>query len=200
MKPTDFKLYCKFFIRRKVKGRIFFMDLKNFILERHSKEHIAEIAGYIGNDKNLIKELIECYFSTDLKVASRASWIAGYAGIANPGLFTPYVSKIINGFDKDLFNDTLKRNSLRLLMELKISKRFHGKLMNKCFEYLESSDAPPAVKANAMSILDNLSKLYPEIRSELKLIIDSRFSIESPAFKSRAGKISSPPAKEGKAS
>ncbi|HMF73487.1 MAG TPA: hypothetical protein VK616_18535 [Flavitalea sp.] len=176
------------------------MDLKNLILERNSKEHIVGVARYIGDDKKLIKELMECYFSTELKVASRASWIAGYVATAYPGCLVPYVSKIVNGFDKDQFNDTLKRNSLRLLLELKISKRFHGKLMNKCFEYLESFDAPPAVKANAMSILDNLSKLYPEIKAELKLVIDSRFSIESPAFKSRARKISSPPAKEGKAS
>jgi len=165
------------------------MDLKNLILERHSKEHIVRMARYIGNDKELIKELMECYFSMDLKVASRASWIAGYVATAYPDLFTPYVSKIINGFDKDRFSDTLKRNSLRVLLELKISKRFHGKLMNKCFEYLESFDAPPAVKSNAIGILDNLSKLYPEIKAELKLVIDSRFSIESPAFKSRAKRI-----------
>ena len=165
------------------------MDLKNLITERHSKEHALRVAKYIGNDEKLIRELVKCFFVSDLKLASRASWIAGFVAVKYPGLFTPYISKIIDSFDKDDLNNSLKRNSLRLLLELTISQDFHGKLMNKCFEYVESFDAPPAVKVYAMCILENLSNRYPEIKAELKLIIDSRFQIESPAFKSRARKI-----------
>jgi len=37
--------------------------------------------------------------------------------------------------------------------------------------------------------LQNLSKIYPEIKQELKTIIEDRWDHESAAFKSRAKKI-----------
>jgi hypothetical protein len=48
---------------------------------------------------------------------------------------------------------------------------------------------PPGVKANALTVLDNLRERYPDISDELKTVIESGFETESPAFKSRASKI-----------
>jgi hypothetical protein len=42
---------------------------------------------------------------------------------------------------------------------------------------------------NALTILDQLSEQYPAISDELKIVIESQFEDESPAFKSRATKI-----------
>ena len=61
--------------------------------------------------------------------------------------------------------------------------------MNTCFEYIHSPDEAVAVKAFALTVLENLSKQYPEIKSELKTIIEDRWDYESAAFKSRAKKI-----------
>ncbi|MCY7309163.1 MAG: hypothetical protein LH619_00155 [Chitinophagaceae bacterium] len=40
-----------------------------------------------------------------------------------------------------------------------------------------------------MTVLQNLSKLYPEIKQELKTIIEDRWELETAAFHSRAKKI-----------
>ena len=61
--------------------------------------------------------------------------------------------------------------------------------MNICFEYINSPDEAVAIKAFALTVLDNLSKQYPEIKAELKTIIENRWDYESAAFKSRAKKI-----------
>ena len=61
--------------------------------------------------------------------------------------------------------------------------------MNLCFEYIASTDEPVAVKAFSLTVLQNLSKKYPEIRQELKTIIEDRWDYESAAFKSRAKKL-----------
>ncbi|MEI9912474.1 MAG: hypothetical protein WDO71_24170 [Bacteroidota bacterium] len=44
-------------------------------------------------------------------------------------------------------------------------------------------------KAFSLTILQNLSRLYPEIRNEIKVIIEERWEHETAAFRSRAKKI-----------
>ena len=61
--------------------------------------------------------------------------------------------------------------------------------MDICFEYISSPTEAIAVKAFALTVLENLSQQYPEIRSELKTIIEDRWDYESAAFRSRAKKI-----------
>jgi hypothetical protein len=61
--------------------------------------------------------------------------------------------------------------------------------MTACFQFISDVDTPVAVKAFSLTLLDNLSKEYPEITPELKLIIEDRWNDETPAFKSRAKKI-----------
>jgi hypothetical protein len=46
-----------------------------------------------------------------------------------------------------------------------------------------------AIKAFALTVLQNLSAVYPDIKPELKLIIEERWPHETAAFHSRARKI-----------
>src|ERR1700678_2330712 len=65
----------------------------------------------------------------------------------------------------------------------------HGRVMSICFDFAGDVETPIAVKAFSLTILSNLSKEYPGIRSELKLIIEEQWEQATPAFRSRAGKI-----------
>jgi hypothetical protein len=76
-----------------------------------------------------------------------------------------------------------------LLQQITIPERLHGEVMNICFEYIASPDESVAVKAFSLTILQNLSKQYPEIKNELKLVIEERWDHETAAFRSRAKKI-----------
>jgi len=48
---------------------------------------------------------------------------------------------------------------------------------------------PVVIKAFSLTTLYNLSKFYPEIKNELKLIIQERWDHETAAFKSRGRHI-----------
>jgi hypothetical protein len=61
--------------------------------------------------------------------------------------------------------------------------------MSKCFEYITSENETVAVKVFSMTILANLSKVYPEIKPELKLILEEHWDQKTAGFKSRAKKI-----------
>jgi hypothetical protein len=58
--------------------------------------------------------------------------------------------------------------------------------MELCFQYLASPSVAVAIKAFSLTVLNNLSKKYPEIISEIKLLIEEQLPHQSAAFKSRA--------------
>ena len=61
--------------------------------------------------------------------------------------------------------------------------------MNSCFAFIESNTTPVAIKAFSLTILFNLSKVYPEIKNEVKLIIEERCNFETAAFITRGKMI-----------
>jgi hypothetical protein len=76
-----------------------------------------------------------------------------------------------------------------VLEGIDIPKKLHGKVMNVCFQFIENPSTPVAVKAFSLTVLHKLSKYYPEIKQELKVIIEERMETETAAFKTRGKKI-----------
>jgi hypothetical protein len=165
------------------------MDLKAALLEEHSKAQCEKIVRYIGNDKQRFDELMRLFFAGEYRVTQRAAWPMSYCVDEHPELIEPYLKKVIELLEKPVVHDAVQRNIVRLLQNVSIPKRYHGRVMNACFNFIASPTTAAAVKAFSLSILENLSKHYPEIRPELKLIIEERWEHETPAFHSRARKI-----------
>ena len=61
--------------------------------------------------------------------------------------------------------------------------------MDICFKFLESPTEALAVKVFSMGVLGNLATIYPEIKTELKLIIEEQLPNQTAGFKSRAKKV-----------
>jgi hypothetical protein len=61
--------------------------------------------------------------------------------------------------------------------------------MDICFAYLASATEAIAVKAFSLSVLSNLSKQYPGIIPEIKLLIEDQLPRQTPALASRAKKF-----------
>ena len=84
----------------------------------------------------------------------------------------------------------VKRNVVRILQNAEIHEDLHGAVMNTCFELLADPKEAIAVRCFSMTVLDNLSKSYPEIRQELIAIIEDQLEHEPTAgFRARAKKI-----------
>lgn len=81
------------------------------------------------------------------------------------------------------------RNTVRLLQDVEIPRRYHGHVMSVCFEFIQRPETPIAVKAFSLTILGDLAAGYPDIRGELKLIIEEQWEQATPAFRSRAKKV-----------
>lgn len=165
------------------------MNLRKIILQEHSKAQTNKIVQWIGNDQQRFDSLFHLFLTDEYRVVQRAAWPLSYAVIAHPELIKKHFGKLLKNLEKPNLHDAVKRNTVRLLQDIDIPGKYHGFVMNTCFNYIGSPDEKTAVKAFSLTILQRLSVHYPEIKTELKTIIEDRWDFESAAFKSRARKI-----------
>ena len=164
------------------------MDLQKLLRDEHSKRQTDRIVAYVGADKQRFNVLIELFFNGEYRITQRAAWPLSYCVRYHPELITPYYRRLLDNLARQDVHVAVIRNTVRLLQDVSIPKRWHGRVMSVCFDFIAVPDTPIAVKAFALTILSNLSQEYPEIRSELKLIIEEQWEHATPAFRSRARK------------
>jgi hypothetical protein len=165
------------------------MKLRETILKVHSKANCMKIVKWVGCDQQKFDELFHLFLNDEYRVVQRAAWPVSYSVELYPQLIKKHFSKLINNLQKPKLHVAVKRNSIRLLQYVEIPEKFIGRVMDLCFSYVSSPDETVAVKAFSLTVLQNLSKKYPEIKNELKLIIEERWDYETAAFRSRAKKI-----------
>ena len=165
------------------------MDLLKLLREEHSKKQTDRIVNYIGDDKERFAVLVKLFFKGEYRITQRAAWPLSYCVRQHPELITPYFNPLLDNLARKDIHIAVIRNTVRLLQDVEIPKKYHGRVMSTCFDFLQSPDTPIAVKAFSLTILSNLSTVYPEIRGELKLIIDEQWEHATPAFRSRAKRI-----------
>lgn len=162
------------------------MNLKEKLLAEHSKRQTIEIVNWIGNNQQRFDALFKLFISEEYRLVQRAAWPLSYAVLANPPLIKRHFSQLLKNLEKPGIHDAVKRNTLRLLQVVEVPPRYHGQLMNLCFIYISTHSEKAAIKAFALTVLQNLSKKYPEIQQEIKTIIQERWPYETAAFKVRA--------------
>jgi hypothetical protein len=165
------------------------MKLRDQILKEHSKANCDIIVKWVGDSQQRFDELFDLFLNDEYRVVQRAGWPLSYAVSAHPEFIQKHFARLLKNLQKPGLHNAVRRNTIRLLQDVKIPKRFQGQVMDLCFEYIHSPTEMVAVKAFALTVLENLSKQYPEIKPELKTIIEDRWDYETAAFRSRAKKI-----------
>jgi len=161
------------------------MKLREQILKEHSKANCNAIVQWIGNSQQRFDQLFDLFLKDEYRVVQRAAWPLSYAVMAHPEFIKKHFSKLLKNLDKPGIHNSVKRNTIRLLQDVQVPEKFQGQVMDICFGYISSPAEAATVKAFALTVLENLSKKYPEIRSELKTIIEDRWDYESAAFRAR---------------
>lgn len=165
------------------------MDLREEIVKEHSKPHALKIAAYACASKKNFEALMTCFLDDEYRLSQRAAWSVSWAAREKPEMILPHISDLVLVLRKKNVPDAVIRNSVRVLQQIEIPEKYHGEVMDACFRFIEKPDTPVAIKAFSLTTLYNLSGRYPEIKPELKLIIEDRWDHETAAFRSRAKKI-----------
>jgi hypothetical protein len=165
------------------------MDIETLLRKEHSKKQTDRIVGYVGADKERFAVLIQLFFNGEYRITQRAAWPLSYCVRLHPQLIMPYYKQLLDNLARKDIHVAVIRNTVRLLQDVEIPKKYHGRVMKTCFDFVQAPETPIAVKVFSMTILGNLSRDYPDIRSELKLMIEEQWEHAKPAFRSRAKKI-----------
>ncbi len=165
------------------------MRLREQLLKEHSKATCDKIVQWINHDQQRFDELFELFVSNEYRVVQHAAWPLSYAVIRHPSLIKKHFSRLFANLAQAGIPAAVKRNTLRLLQDIDAPKKYHGRLMDTCFTYISSPGETAAVKAFSITVLEKLSKQYPAIIPEIKLLVAENYDRETPAFKSRANRF-----------
>jgi hypothetical protein len=165
------------------------MNLRNAILEEHSKAQANKIAHWIGQDSKRIDELMFLFMNDEYRVVQRSAWIVSEVANKNPKAFQHYLPQLIEKLNDKNAHIAVRRNIFRIFKAIDVPETLHGAIIHHCFGALENPQEALAVRAFAVSILTGLVKIYPEMVQILKIILEDYLQYESaPSFKSVANK------------
>ena len=163
------------------------MNIKEAILQEHSKKQVLKIAKYVGNNKERFAELMQTYFEGPYRVTQRGAWVLLHCADNDYNLVYPYLDKMVEMLNENS-HDAVKRNTLKILGMIDIPEHLMGLLTDKCFAYLKAETEPIATRVFAMTVLYNITKAEPDLKHELKLVIEELLPYGSAGIKARGKK------------
>ena len=161
------------------------VNLEQEILKEHSKQNVVRLANWVGADKKRFKELMELFLKGEYRVTQRSAWIVRHCTEQHPKLIEPYLTDMLKRMMEPGVHDAVKRNVVGILQDIDIPRKLWGKIAVMCFDFLESNE-PIAVRVFSMTVLANIAQHEPDLKKELRLIIEQRMPWEGGAFQSRA--------------
>lgn len=82
-------------------------------------------------------------------------------------------------------HDAVRRNALRIFEEIEIPEKHCGTLFELSSQYLHDLSQPVAVRAFALSVMNNIAKKFPDLKNEVRLNAESLLQCGIPALESR---------------
>lgn len=164
------------------------MNLEKEILKEHSKRQTLKIVNYIGNNPERFHELIKLVTKGTHRVSQRGSWPLSVCIERHPELVLPHLTTLLKLLERKNMHEAVKRNIVRLLQYIDIPKRHYGKITNTCFELMDPKE-PIAVRVFSMSVLANIAAHEPDLKKELRIVIEDQLPYASAGFRARARRV-----------
>lgn len=166
------------------------MDLLHDILHNRSKEHMQRMAAWVGTDEKRLAGFMDIFLHSEPEITERAAWLLSTITDKRPQLAVPYLRQLYDRMMQPGMHVAVKRAVLGAMQHVDIPEELEGDVMNTTFDWLADPKETVAVRCHSMTILDNLSKRYPELRQELTAIIEDQLQHEPTAgFVSRAKQV-----------
>lgn len=146
------------------------MNIRDALLEVHSKAQAAKIATYVGDDPERFAVLMKHMLGSVYRLAQRAAWPVSYCIQKHPKLIEPYWGKLAGQLEREDAHVAVRRNVARLLQFVEIPKRYQGRIFEACFELFADTTQPVAVRCFSLSVAANLAKGKPDLFEELRLV------------------------------
>lgn len=161
------------------------MNIRDALLEVHSKTQAEKICDYVGSDKKRFAELMRYMLGPVYRLSQRAAWPVSYCIERHPELVKPYWGKMLEQLERDDAHVAVRRNVARLLQFVEIPSRYRGRIFDACSSLVVDISQPIAVRCFSLTVAVNIAKGKPELMNELKLLVMEHGTGGSPGFQSR---------------
>ncbi|MDF1739443.1 MAG: hypothetical protein P1U86_09815 [Verrucomicrobiales bacterium] len=165
------------------------MNIREALLEEHSRSQSDLISAYIGNHRHRFAELISLVYTNEDPLARRAAWTMGHCCREHPELIVPHLDRLIEFLAEPGIHPAIVRNAFLVLQTVDIPAALQGRIFNLCYECIDACEQTIATRVYAMTILAGICRSEPELAGEVELLITQHFRDGSPGFKSRARHI-----------
>ena len=165
------------------------MNLVETIAKEHSKAQCERIVKYVGSDPDRFRKLVEVFLAGPYRITQRAAWPLSCCVKRHPQLIQPHLKTIINNLKNPGLHDAVKRNTVRLMQFITIPRSLQGQAASICFDLFQNPGEPVAVRVFSMSVLARIAQDQPELKNELKILIEDQLPFGSTGFLSRARKV-----------
>lgn len=140
------------------------------LFHENSKSYWIQLSKEILREDK-VEEIVALFLGEDKRIAQRAAAIVMTLADIEPQLFAPYMHRLIMQLHHNP-TETQKRNIVRIVDFVDIPTTLEVEIMNFCFQYLENTKESIAVRAFSIRVLGKLYFKYPEIKEELKTLIE----------------------------
>lgn len=149
------------------------MTSKEIILQLKDDRYARQsILTHFLQDDSTIKDLIELSTTKDAyPIQEHSTWILIHASDLYPKKINVYQTLIIDAF-LEADNQTTMRNLCKILSQLPLIEYKEGILLDQLISHFKNLDNKVALHVYCLEKLNQYVKKYPEIKSEIKEIID----------------------------
>lgn len=166
------------------------MDIEKTLAAEHSKRQCLKIVRYVGQDPERFSALVETFVKGPYTITQRAAWPLSVCVEAHPALATPHLAMLLKSAARSGVHNAVRRNVMRLMQFAVLPRRFHGRVMELAFRFLNDPKEAIAVKCFSITVIQNIIRQYPypELEHELTLAIEHAMPYATAGFKVRANR------------
>jgi hypothetical protein len=161
------------------------MDIREFLKIDSSRLNADILVDKIEEDLEVFETVWEIMLEDTYPLSMRASRVIWLFAIKHPYYVEPRLSEIIRILP-EIKTESVWRNMLNVISMFPIPKELSGTVFDLCYGLVEAQDSAIAVRANAMTILYNISNIEPELKFELITLFESQMDAESAAIFARS--------------
>jgi len=132
---------------------------------------------------------MKLFLKGEYRITQRAAWIISHCADEHPAIILPYLGRMLDRMLEPGVHVAVKRNVIRILQNIKIPDSLTGKVATICFDMLASQKEPIAVKCFSMTVLANIARQEPDLKNEIRILIEREVMNGSAGLRSRGAKI-----------
>ena len=161
---------------------------KEMLLEFKSNRDYKAFSAIAIQDLDNVDNMLELCLTVQYPFPQYSSWLLSHVAENHLEQLLPLHYQLIDVF-LNCTEPSTQRNLANAILKFPETNYQEGQLMDYLFKFLQDPDTKVALKAYSMYLLIPLVKPYPELRRELKLVLNARIEMESRAFSGAVRKV-----------